>query len=351
MYKFIYLWRALWWLSCKSLSQWLKITRLRGYSLIANYQVYRNVKTFPLLLQTTTQKRKNVIAFDKVIWKRELSVSDKLSGKRKYYGTKEKEERKRRRDLASSRLTNCKYLNCGCRMTLINIANGTECRRRDEEVRPSAVQDRKETVVGYARRWEGRRKRKRKRGWRVLWVFIISPSRLDSVKLWNNPLMSPPCRVDRMPTKLSDFSLFCSPRFLSLGLSSPRRSLAASFHFPIAFSYASFHFSGINRSPRVSQPFSLLELDRRCDHDYCKTRVALWLRFNRVSHGWFLQRGNKWKSLIGVYSSCFRSNLGTIENFQRKWRRFNFAQRPMSNWKIPFLSETFSSIVLQTAIN
>lgn len=35
-------------------------------------------------------------------------------------------------------------------MTLINIADGTECRRRDEEVRSCAAgQNSKETVVGY----------------------------------------------------------------------------------------------------------------------------------------------------------------------------------------------------------
>lgn len=57
-----------------------------------------------------------------------------------------------RRDLASSRLTNCKYLNCGCRMTLINIANGTECRRRNEEVHP----------------WGGERGRTVRRQWWVI---------------------------------------------------------------------------------------------------------------------------------------------------------------------------------------
>lgn len=35
-----------------------------------------------------------------------------------------------RRDLATFQLTNCKYLDCGCRMTLINIADGTECRSK-----------------------------------------------------------------------------------------------------------------------------------------------------------------------------------------------------------------------------
>lgn len=45
--------------------------------------------------------------------------------------------------------------------------------------------------------------------------------------------MSPPCRVDRMSTKLSDFSLICS---LALFLYVYRFlvALVASFHFPIA---------------------------------------------------------------------------------------------------------------------
>lgn len=60
-----------------------------------------------------------------------------LSGKGRGDGTEKKWKEEERRDLASSRLTNCKYPDCGCRMTLINIANGTECRRRNEEVRPS----------------------------------------------------------------------------------------------------------------------------------------------------------------------------------------------------------------------
>lgn len=80
----------------------------------------------------------------------------------------------------------------------------------------------------------GERGEERKSKRRVLWVFIISPSRLDSVKLWNNPLMSPPCRVDRMPTKLSDFSLICSLALL-LYVSRFLVALVASFHFPIAF--------------------------------------------------------------------------------------------------------------------
>lgn len=46
----------------------------------------------------------------------------------------QKEHSKRRRngrqDLATFQLTNCKYLDCGCRMTLINIADGTECRSK-----------------------------------------------------------------------------------------------------------------------------------------------------------------------------------------------------------------------------
>lgn len=58
-----------------------------------------------------------------------------LSGKGGGDGTGKKWKEEERRDLASSRLTNCKYPDCGCRMTLINIANGTECRRRNEEVR------------------------------------------------------------------------------------------------------------------------------------------------------------------------------------------------------------------------
>lgn len=169
------------------------------------------------------------------------------SGKGRGDGTKKKWEEEERRDLASSRLTNCKYLDCGCRMTLINIANGTECRRRNEEVRPSPRagygkrgKNCKETVVGYTRVAAARGRR---RGEGVLWVFIISSSRLDSVKLWNNPLMSPPCRVDRMPTRHSDFSLFYRPALsFSMSLVSPSLySLPFIFLLP-SLSYTSFHF-------------------------------------------------------------------------------------------------------------
>lgn len=86
-----------------------------------------------------------------------------------------------RRDLASSRLTNCKYLDCGCRMTLINIADGTECRRRDEEARSreNGAREREgDSVGGYGGNLREGGERER-----PLRVFIISPSRLDSVKL------------------------------------------------------------------------------------------------------------------------------------------------------------------------
>lgn len=177
-------------------------------------------------------------------------------------------------------------------MTLINIANGTECRRRDEEVRPSAKQDWKETAVdrGYTRRCGKRRrkrKRKRRRRRRLLWVFIISPSRLDSVKLWNNPLMSPPCRVDRMPTKLSDFSLslLCpAALFLSLGVSHLLVALArASFHFPIAFLRLFSFFWYQPLPPALPILLSRSAWPTLRSWLLAKTRVALWLGFNRVA--------------------------------------------------------------------
>lgn len=175
-------------------------------------------------------KRKYVTSFNNVAWNwygSERYSDAPLSGKGRDDGTEKEWKEEVRRDLASSRLTNCKYLDCGCRMTLINIANGTECRRRNEEVGPSPRAGRregwncKETVVGYTR---GRREREREEAG-VLWVFIISSSRLDSVKLWNNPLMSPPCRVDRMPTRLSDFSLFYFPALFLHVPPSHRRSI------------------------------------------------------------------------------------------------------------------------------
>lgn len=64
-------------------------------------------------------------------------------------------------------------------MTLINIADGTECRRRDEEVRLG--ENSKETVVGYRGGAGGEGGGGGGEG--VLRVFIISPSQLDSVKL------------------------------------------------------------------------------------------------------------------------------------------------------------------------
>lgn len=119
--------------------------------MIFKFNVKEKARHVPLIMQHETDMEASDIAL--------------LSGKGRGDGTEKEWKEEERRDLASSRLTNCKYLDCGCRMTLINIANGTECRRRNEEVRPSPRAGRregwncKETVVGYTGAARGRRRR------------------------------------------------------------------------------------------------------------------------------------------------------------------------------------------------
>lgn len=130
-------------------------------------------------------------------------------------------------------------------MTLINIADGTgrECRSKGggKEVYPWRGGRRGTSGDSWKGTEMDANGEKEEmgviggEGWRVegmVWVFIISPSRLDSVKLWNNPLMSLPCRVDRMPTKLPDFPLFLPalsfPSFLPF--LSPTLSLSSVTH-------------------------------------------------------------------------------------------------------------------------
>lgn len=126
----------------------------------------------------------------------------------------------------------------------------------------------------------------------VLWVFIISSSRLDSVKLWNNPLMSPPYRVDRMSTRLSDFSLFYFP-----ALFLPRPSVSPSlyplpFIFPLR-SYASFHFPDIS----ATLLFPVRGLTDATILIIVRLASLGDFAFKYISHGWFFRHGNKWGGL------------------------------------------------------
>lgn len=172
-----------------------------------------------------------------------------------------------RRDLATFQLTNCKYLDCGCRMTLINIADGTEgeCRSKGGWRRSLSAARRTSRGRQLERDRDGRGWREGEKGvtggerWErgrvegMVWVFIISPSRLDSVKLWNNPLMSLPCRVDRMPTKLPDFPLFLPalsfPSFLpSLSPISLSLSLLFQRHPPLPQTHPTPLFAALHSS-------------------------------------------------------------------------------------------------------
>lgn len=86
------------------------------------------------------------------------------------------------------RLTNCKYLDCDHRMTLINIVSQRGNCTGIYTVKAPKIE---EGLSFY----------------RLLLSFLFRASplfllRLDSVKLWNNLLMSPPFWVVLMPTKL-----------------------------------------------------------------------------------------------------------------------------------------------------
>lgn len=100
-----------------------------------------------------------------------------------------------RRDLATFQLTNCKYLDCGCRMTLINIADGTEreCRSKGggKEVYPwrgGRPWDERRQLErdGDGREWreggDGSYRRRRGRGWKG-WSEFLSSLPLDSIQL------------------------------------------------------------------------------------------------------------------------------------------------------------------------
>lgn len=128
----------------------------------------------------------------------------------------------------------------------------------------------------------------------ALSFYHLSLPRLDSVKLWNNPLMSPPCRVDRMPTKLWIFLSFALSLPLSLCLSFSRcssRFLSFSHRVPTppfiflvwASSCTSLLLFFLSLFLSLSFSLSTRKLDRCYDLDYCKTGVALWLCFKRIA--------------------------------------------------------------------
>lgn len=152
-------------------------------------------------------------------------------------------------------------------MTLINIADGTEgeCRSKGGWRRSLSAARRTSRGRQLERDRDGRGWREGEKGvtggerWErgrvegMVWVFIISPSRLDSVKLWNNPLMSLPCRVDRMPTKLPDFPLFLPalsfPSFLpSLSPISLSLSLLFQRHPPLPQTHPTPLFAALHSS-------------------------------------------------------------------------------------------------------
>ena len=166
-------------------------------------------------------------------------------------------------------------------MTLINIADGTEgeCRSKGGWRRSLSAARRTSRGRQLERDRDGRGWREGEKGvtggegWErgrvegMVWVFIISPSRLDSVKLWNNPLMSLPCRVDRMPTKLPDFPLFLP----ALSFPSFLPSLS-----PISLSLSPFPASPTTTANPSNPPVRGAPLVRSWDPDYCGARIALW---------------------------------------------------------------------------
>lgn len=146
--------------------------------------------------------------------------------------------------------------------------------------------------------------------------------------------MSPPCRVDRTPTKLSDFSLpLRSTSFaISLPFVAARRFLSFSHCISTPPFISSLFFFGINCFVRVSIPSLPSPLGDLTDDAawswLCARLVSRSVTLSEISRGWSFsvrecKRINTGSSLRA--SDCRRSlsSLEAIKNFSGL-RKFNF---------------------------